>query len=598
MLSFITESARNGETFEETPLIGGFVSGSTHSDFDSYFETAADNLNNSVRGGLDIKNGINDFIKSDEAIANFKEDLLAGIAEESANEEYKDTYYEGLYDQCSALYDNTIEDLYQESTRVGTLLPIKAIDLPLCIKSHVRQTFNAIIRAKVTNSPVVKKQIERTWVIDPKTKKRYLYPQCLFNNEWEEIYAAGSGLPIKSDPVALPIFNYDIIGELTDAQVPDRENITIDLKIAKLYVGGTVTEGDDDTKTITGADELVLNHPITINLADGAWVGGVIKDEVIKKEGADDIVVNDVISGFTDFVTNTTTITSASGQITGVSFEGKLSNEKNERTVTFDYSREDKEWKIDDGFRVDAHYSLEELMDAKALAKMDLYKRSYNDLNELLSQTEDNMGFKFLDEMFEKYDGVEMDRLDFNPFVSHSSFDCDFNTFKTVAMPSEYIATMLKFKIDRFLIDIADECKLEGLTFVIYGNPRYVSLLDPNVKWIINNGQKVGGVKLDYSYGVMTSGDIKVNVVSVMKLNAKKYDKLRFVAFPTSELTITFDKFKYATHIATESNSAYRSADLPGGSKTYVVGTSRYKHICMQGIQADMKLDNADFIQV
>lgn len=587
MLSFITESARNGEKFEETPLIGGFVSGESKRDFDCYFEKAADSLDNSVRGGMDIKTDINSFIKSDEAIAAFKEDLLSGIAEESTNEKYKGTYFEGLYDQCSTLYDNTIEDLYQESTRVGQLLPIKAIDLPLCIKSHVAESFNSIIRTKVTKSPVVKKQIKRTWVIDPKTKKRYLYPQCLFNNEWEEIYAAGSGLPIKNDKVTLPVFNYDIIGELTDATVPDRENITIDLKIGKLYV----TDAGEDI-------EVVLNHPITINLADGAWVGGVIKDLVVKKADGTEVTVNDVVSGFTDFVTNTTTITSASGQVTAVSFEGKLSNEKNERTVTFDYTREDKEWKIDDGFRVDAHYSLEELMDAHALSKMDLYKESYNDLNDLLSQTEDNAGYKFLDDMFEKYDGVELDRLDFNPFVSHTNFDCDFNTFKTVAMPSEYIANMLKFKIDRFLIDIADECKLEGLTFVIYGNPRFISLLDPNVKWIVNNGQKVGGVKLDYSYGVMTTGDIKINVVSVKKLNAKKYNKLRFVAFPTNELTITFDKFKYATHIATESNSAYRSADLPGGSKTYVVGTSRYKHICMQGIQADMSLDNVDFIQV
>lgn len=585
MYSFFTESDRKGEEFEPTPVIGGFSAASTNTNFDKYFESACENLSASTSniGGMDIKSDINDFLKNEEAQAQFKEDLLSGIAQECTEEKYEGTYYEGMYDQVSKLYDNTVEDLYNESVKVGTLLPIKAIDLPLCVKTHVRMTSNAILKAKVSPTPVVKKQIERTWVYDPKTKKRYKYPQCLFTDEWEEIYAAGSGLPIKSDEVSLPIHNYDIIGELTDAAVPDREEITIDLTIPKLI--------------LTDGTELMLQHPLTINLADNAWVGGVFTNYAYKKSDGTDGVLNDVVSGFTDFQTNTTTITSASGEVASVVFEGKLSNTKNERDVTFDYSREDKEWKIDDGFRVDARFSLEELMDAKTLLHMDLYKRSYNDLQDLLAQTEDNRAFKFLDEMFEKYDGVEYDLLDFNPFVSHTDFDCNPTTLTTMS-PAQWIAEMLKFEIDRFLINIADECKLEGITFVIYGNPRYISLLDPNVKWVIRNGGTVGGIKLDYSYGTMTSGDVNIQVVSAMKLNAKKYDKLRFVAFPTNELTITFEKYRYANHIATGQNSNYRAPELPGGSQTYVMGTSRYKHICMQGIQADLGFKNAEFTKI
>ena len=40
---------------------------------------------------------------------------------------------------------------------------------------------------------------------------------------------------------------------------------------------------------------------------------------------------------------------------------GYLSNELNERAVTFDYAREEREWKIEDGMRADVPYSLEEL---------------------------------------------------------------------------------------------------------------------------------------------------------------------------------------------------------------------------------------------
>lgn len=579
MISFITE---NGADFEETELIGGFSAASNAQTFDDYFESAAHELTMSTRGGMDIKSDINAFLKNPAAIEQFKTDLLQGIVEECASKGEDLGTLSNLAEQCEQLYDNTVNDLILESTRVGTLLPIKAIDLPLVVKSHIKATSNLVLSSKVTKSPVVKKQIERTWVVDPKTKKRYQYPQCLFNDDWKEIWSAGKGLPIDNKPVNLPLFNFDIIDELSEAAVPDRENITIDIQITAAYL-------EDGTK-------VSLKKPITVNLADGAWTNGTIK-QTVKNTSNEDVEVNDVLSGIVNFQTNTCTCTSASGQIKAVSFSGYLSNEKNERTVTFDYDREDREWKIEDGFRVDAAYSLEQLQDYKALVDEDLYKKTYNNLNDLLYQTEDNKSFEFLDEMFEKYDGVELDALDFNPFVSHDMFDCD-STVATVAMPSEYISNMLKFRIDRFLIGIADKAKMEDIIFVIYGNPRYVSLLDPNVNWVVRNGDMVGGVKLNYSYGIMTSGDIKIQVVSVMKLDAKKYNKLRFVAYPTNNETITFEHYKFATHIATAQNSAYRSADLPGGSQTYLMGTSRYTNICLQGIQADMGFENAEFINM
>jgi hypothetical protein len=250
-----------------------------------------------------------------------------------------------------------------------------------------------------------------------------------------------------------------------------------------------------------------------------------------------------------------------------------------------------------DGFRAHVSYSLEELMDAKALLNEDLYKKTYNNINDLIYQMEDSKALDYLDDMFKKYDGLELNPLDFNPFISHQTFDCD-STVATVALQSEYISTMLKFKLDRFLVGIADKAKLEDITFVIYGNPRYISLLDPNVNWVVRNGDRVGGVKLNYSYGVMTSGDIKVQVVSAMKLDATKYNKLRIVAYPTNNDTITFEHYKYATHIATAQNSAYRDPNLPGGSQTYLMGTSRYTNICIQGIKADMGFANSNFLDL
>ena len=567
------------ENFEETATVGGFSMNQDANTFDAVYSEACESVSNAV----DMRKDVNQFIKLPEVQKAFKDTLLSGFVSESEDPTDLGQYTNRLYQEVSQLYDNTVDDLVKESTRVGNLLPIKSLDLPLVIRQHTKCVSKMIIDTELTKSPVIKKQIERTWVVDNKTKKRWQYPQCFFNDDYKEIFKAGKGLELDTKAVNLPLYNYDIIGELTTAAIPSRENITIDIQIDKVYL-------EDGT-------EVVLKTPIRTNLADGAWIGGIIKDVKITKKDGNEEVINDVLSGFVDWVTNTCTLTSASGQVKAVSFTGFLSNENNERAVSWDYTREDMEWHIEDGFRTDIPYSLEQLEDAKALLDEDLYKKTYSNLTEFLVQMEDSQVLDYLDEMFKKYDGVVLDPLDFNPFVCKRRFDCD-STIATVALPSEYIENQLKFEIDRFIIDIADTAKLEDLAFVIYGNPRYISLLDPKVNWVVRQGDVVGGVKLNYSYGVMTSGNTKVQVVSSMKIDAAKMDSIRLIPYPVNKTNITFKHYKYSTHIMTAANSAYRSPDLPGGSATYLMGTSRYKNAHVQGIQGDMGFDNADFIKV
>ena len=148
-------------------------------------------------------------------------------------------------------------------------------------------------------------------------------------------------------------------------------------------------------------------------------------------------------------------INSIKSEVNTIVFDGYLSNERNERTVTFDYSREEREFKIEDGFRVDVPYSLEQLEDAKALMNIDLYKKTYNDLSDILVHMEDSKILEYLDQEYDKYDGVELDPLGFDPFIRKQVFDCDAHT-QTTALPSEYIQQMLKFLVDRFVLDICD----------------------------------------------------------------------------------------------------------------------------------------------
>ena len=574
MLNFLTESSKD---FKETETIGSFSLGNDKNSFDALYEEARDEL---MASSIDPMVDINLMLKQPHLMESFKDTLLSQLKEDCAlfDEKAQSGRYSSLYEQTSTLFDNCVDDMITESTRVGQLLPIKAVDFPVLIKQNLAIASKDIIQTEVTKSPVIKKHIERRWVVDEKSGKRWEYPQCFFKDDFKEIFNAGKGLPIKDTAVDLSsggIFQYSIAENLTDATDPTKEKITFDLQI----VSANVTFDD-------GAKDIPLQ--MRINMSDNTWLGGEIKDPTTGE-------LVDIITGTVDFINNTVSVNSINGKVNSIKFGGYLSNELNERTVTFDRTREEHEWKIEDGFRADVPYSLEELEDAKALMDMDLYKLTYNDLTDILVQMEDSKILEYLDQQYDKYKGVELDPLGFNSFIREQEFDCD-TRGQTVALQVEYIQKMLKFLVDRFVIDITDTAKVENMTFVVYGNPRYISLLDPEVNWVVKSGDSVGGVKANYSYGVMNAGGLKIQVVSTMKYDSKDERKLRFIPYPLSANQFTFKHYKYTTHILTAQNSGYRAANRPGGSMTYLMGTTRNTTASIQGIQGSVSFKNTPFI--
>ena len=589
MLEFLQESTKD---FQETATVGGFNNSATKNSFEDIFTETYDNM---LSNGVDVMVDINDLIKNKGKLKAYKDSLLGELYSESqemANSEQEYGTHAKIYDQVSDMFDNCVEDFVKESTRVPQLLPIKAIDFPILIKQQLKLATKDIIQTEVTKTPVIKKHIEQTYIVSNNDKtKRWKYPQCFFQDDFKEIFNEGKGLPIKNTPVTLPIYNYDVVKELTDAEDSSREEFTMDLRIIKAVVE------DEKGQNV----EIVLNPPMRINMSDNTWLGGKI-DTTVKDSAGDDLVVQDYITGMVDFVDKTTSLGALNGKVKSVVFDGYLSNEKNERSVSFDYTREEREWKIEDGTRANISFSLEQLEDAKALMDIDLYKKTYNQMADYLTQMEDNNILDWLDTQYELYKGVEItteQMLGWSGFITERTFDCDSSSL-TTALPNEYIEQMLKFSIDGLIVDICDSAKLEDMTFVIYGNPRIIRFLNPVVNWVTRPGSTSNGVKLDYGYGIMTSGDVKVQVVSTKKVNAK-YDKdnkvfdgLRIIPFPLSQEQFTFKHYKYTTHILTAQNSAYRDPNLPGGSMTNLMGVSRYTNASIQAIQADMKLSNAE----
>lgn len=593
-----------------TETVGSFKNCNLGVRFDNIFEDACANFKTNWK--TDWRTGFvkRDILENDTAVKSFKNDLLRVLFEDCAKMPTKpelkgDAGTAPLKaDTVSALFDNKVQSYIEESATVGDLMPIKTIDFPLLVKGHIKESFHNIVETETVNSLIVKKRVEHMIVYNRKDPSQaWEYPQCMYDPEFQKLIAAGEGVDLATDPQTLPLVNFNMIEGLTDIPVVGDHRVVIDLTITEVVTS-------DDVR-------LRLPTPMHVNLADGAWIGGKLdllydKDGKVTNNMAGTSMTSstiggpggtmverkrlqDILSGFTDFGTNTTTITSATGSVKAVVFKGKLSNEYHENTIRSRYTQSDYEWTIGEGCTVDASYTLEQLKEHKALADFDLYKRSYEDIHVLLSAMADKKGYMWLDEVFKMYEDAELSPLDWNPVVLKTFFDCDSST-KTVALPSEYIAKELKFLIDRFVIDIADTVKLEDLHFVLWGNPRFVSLLNPAIKWVFQAGQSVGGVKLDYSYGVMTSGDVKIYVVSSKLVDARTHVGLRLIPF--FDNGITFKRYKFSTDVVTSKESAYKDPDHVGGSQTYVFGVERYADIYLQAIQGEIALKNTDFVYI
>lgn len=595
------------DAIDLTTTVGSFKNCNAGVRFDNIFEDACANFKNNWK--TDWMTGFvkRDILDNSTAVSSFKEDLLKVLYEDCSKMPTKPEL-EGdagtaplKADTVSALFDNKVQEYLEDTATVGDLMPIKTIDFPLLVKSHIKESFHNIVETETTNSLIVKKRIEHMIVYNRKDPTQaWEYPQCMYDPEFQKLIAAGEGMDLSTEPQELPLYQFNMVEGLTDIPAAGDHRVVFDLTITDV-----VTK--DDVK-------IKLPVPMHVNLADGSWIGGML-DLIYDKNGkvinnvagtsmsssimnGDGTMVErkrlqDVLSGFTDFSTGTTSITSIAGNVKAVVFSGKLSNEYHENTIRSRYTQSDYEWKIGEGCTVDASYTLEQLKEHKALADFDLYKRSYEDIHRILTMTADKKGYMWLDDVFKMYEDAELNPLDWNPVVLKTFFDCDSST-KTVALPSEYVAKELKFLIDRFVIDIADTVKLEDIHFVLWGNPRFVSLLNPAIKWVFQAGQSVGGVKLDYSYGVMTSGDVKIYVVSSKLVDAKTHVSLRLIPF--FDGGITFKRYKFSTDVVTSKESAYKDPDHMAGSQTYVFGVERYTDIYLQAIQGEIALKNTDFV--
>lgn len=518
---------------------------------------------------VDAISDISKILRVDALKEAYKEELLHDVMENSID----DDYYATMPDKLEQLFENSSLELLRESG-VAALAPIVGITLPILKKSYIEGHSKDIVMTEVPTKPIIKAAYERRFLKNRDGKKFYI-PDVFYDDSYKEVMEQGHGKPINNtwypDGTAVtgfPFMDLDILGE-SGGSIQARDELALDFCVQAVKM------------TVDGADKVI---PVSVspNMAANSSFTAEIKTK--NAAGQD---VKDILTGQVDMYHGTVSCGSMGGLITAVQFGGHLSNENNNETIELDRERELLEWKIPDGVRINTGLTLEKIKDYKALFDFDITTEIIADMSTVLSQYEDSKILDYLNGKYDYWKNRDNELLPFgytDGFIEEGYFSCEPPANKYVTR-SMYIETELKYDLNRFIDELKIKLREQDLMFVVYGHPNNVTLIQDNVRWIIDEDTKIGGIQLDYRFGVMTANKNRIHVISTMK--CPKGRGLRVVAYPLTKEIITFKHYKYSLNI----ENAYRNPLTP--LTPNVMGTSRFITTDVLPVQGEFHiLDN------
>lgn len=553
--------------------------------FDDHFEELYEHYN---AGGIDIKKDIGSMLGQRAFMEQYKQDLMAPVIEGFLEMSPNDPHIQSIIENVNTFWDTKVK-AYTESASITGFLPIATLEFPVLVKQFFSSVLKDIIEVESVKSPNITKHIRTTYIVDNQTGDELEYPKCMFDGTWEKMWNAAKGHKIREDVVPFTdgrLWKYDIIGGLTDG-TPGLDKLSFQFKIIGVQVGGEVI-------TLPG-------NGITVEFStNGTLVNG---DLNFNHEGT---AIEDTLAGQVNFKDGTISMSSTSGQVTGVVFSGYLSNEKNLRNISVREKRDILRFTIEDGARWNMPFSIEEIEDAAALLDINYYNRMVDEVVRTQEMMECMTVIDFLNNEFKKFNGVTTDTYKLESLAQTYTVDIK-PPAGFAGDPFKYISTAIQFRLKSIIHQITEMTKLDGLSFVIVGNPMACQLISEFVQWKSQQGSSIGGIDVNNSYGFATDMGASVRVVATNLYDAYTVDPvdssnkrelvLHIYGYPTSAEHISFRHLKYTSHLMTsQSQTAYQSTNAPGGAYNIVTATSRFHTMSIQGIQSDLIMLNSEIV--
>ena len=541
-----------------TRVVGSFVE-SRNEDFNNQLIS----INETFKGsfGIDPIEEALRVYKDDVIFEQYKEMLLGDLLDT----QFEDKYLSLLPAKVEQVVENSKYEIVQEAYGVAQLSPVVGYTLPIIKKNMLECISKDIMMTEVPDAPVIKVAFERKFLKDVNGKKYYI-PEIFYDRSYKEASEMAKGYKIYDEAVQAPLDEYDLltasmgVGNVRKGQ----DSFAYDLHISEI-----VFTGADGEVTVSG-----------LNIKPDITNDGVFYKEV--KNGEDKVIV----VGRVDWYQGTVSCNSLDGSLVSVKFGGHVSNQFNDNGLDLDRERIPQTWEIPEGEKINTALTIEKIRDMKAMANIDITPEVVNDMATTLSQFEDSNALYFLMDSLERWkDKKDLPFGYTKGFVQTATFDC--NVTSGMLTQSDYIEKELKFRFNKLVSSLIDILKTSEIMFVAFGHPNNIELFNSAVRWVVDENTRIGGVQLDYKFGVMTESGNRIHFVSSLKV--PEDEGIRIVAYPTTANHITFKHYKYSFNI--ENTYRHHQVDkVPN-----IMGTHRYLTTEMLPVQAQLKLINNDF---
>lgn len=544
---------------QPTRVVGSFVE-SRNEDFNNQLVS----INETFKGsfGIDPVEESLKVYKDDVIFEQYKEMLLGDLMDTQFDERYLNL----LPAKVEQIVENSKFEIVNEAYGVAQLSPVVGYTLPIIKKNMLECISKDIMMTEVPDAPVVKVAFERKFLKDKNGNKHYI-PEIFYDKSFKAASELAKGTPVYAESVNAPLEDYDLmtasmgVGNVRKGQ----DSFAYDLHISEVVFTGS----DETDVTVTG-----------LNIKPDITNDGVFYKEV--KQGTE----RTILVGRVDFYNGTISCNSLDGSLKSVKFGGHISNQFNDNSLDLDRERTPQTWEIPEGERINTALTIEKIRDMKAMANIDITPEIVNDIATTLSQFEDSNALDFLDGSLARWKNKTDLPFGYTKgFVQTATFDC--NVTSGMLTQSDYIEKELKFRFNKLVSHLKDILKTNEIMFVAYGHPNNIELFNSAVKWVVDENTRVGGVQLDYKFGVMTESANRIHFVSSIKVAEE--EGIRIVAYPTTANHITFKHYKYSFNI----ENTYRHPQVDRVPN--IMGTHRYLTTEMLPVQAQLKLINNDF---
>lgn len=512
-------------------------------------------------------------------------------------------------------------------SNVANYIPMPEIDLPVIPAHAITNLSKDIIFNEVVRTPKFNKHLYQQFVVDEVTQDEYQLDKLFYGAlkdkdgniiKPQDVANRGKGLPISNRPVALPTKGaaegeeFNVITTLTDGTKFDK--LDWDFNIKGVVVGDL---GDPD---VDGTFDIDINnipagaaykyYPLPRKLTFDTYTGSMQGDSSITITDAETgDVYKDKLIGSCDYYKATLTIASAMGVVKAVVFDGRLSNEFNNRALGVLEKTRIIEYNVPQAQRYSHHITREELDDFKVFMKADLTTRVVKMIADQQDLWEDQSVLDFYDEDWRKLSTAKAEADIFNYEGFGTTYVCGLLPPTNYSgNPITFQTEVLQWYIQSAITAMSAKAKMDTLSYVLMTYPTTARYLTKFVDWVNTPGTSLGGVKLNTTYGKGIVDGVSVRVAVSTRLpetapyNDPDSGDIRMLpyidikAFPTNNEHMTYKHWKYTSYVVqSPSEAGYMSPvggiSNPGGNFLVVTSARRYGNDSLQSLAMRIYLD-------